>query len=486
MPPVKIDVATLPKQLFINNEWVDAKSGVRFPTVNPATEEVICEVAEAGAADVDAAVAAATAAFDPWRSAGQYTRSKVLWRLGDLVEKHADILASLETLDNGKPFSESRGADLPLIVQCFHYYAGWADKQHGKTLSTGGPVTDHDSYTAYTLHEPVGVVGQIIPWNFPLLMAAWKLGPALAVGCTVVLKLAEQTPLTGLYLGQLIKEAGFPPGVVNILSGWGDKGTDGSIGAGLALVRHPGVQKIAFTGSLAVGRIIMVEAAATMKRITLELGGKSPNIIFPDADLDAAVAGALVSQFFNQGQVCCAGSRTFVHEAIYDAYIAKLIEGAKQRQRVGDPFHEATTQGPQVSLEQFNQVLKYIEIGKSEGAKCLFGGAREGTKGYFVQPTAFVDVKDHMTIWNEEIFGPVMSIQKFSTVDEVIAKANDTIYGLASAVWTNDIGTAQYVQRRLKAGTIWINCYNVFDASMTFGGYKGFFRSRNVLHQRYE
>ena len=472
MPVVDIDVAALPKQLFINGEFVDAKNGLKYPNINPATEEIICEVSEAGEADVSAAVTAAKAAFEGgWSKVGPYARSKLLWKLADLIEENLDFVATLESLDNGKPFCESSTADIPLVIQCFRYYAGAADKLHGNTVEVGGPLVD-DSFSAYTLHEPIGVVGQIIPWNFPLLMAAWKLGPALAVGCTVVLKLAEQTPLTGLYLGSLIKKAGFPPGVVNILSGFGAVATDGSMGAGLAILRNPDVHKVAFTGSSKVGRVIMRECANTFKRLTLELGGKSPNIIFPDADLDAAVAGALVSQFFNQGQVCCAGSRTFVHEDIYDVFLEKLMTAAKERQRLGNPLAPETTQGPQVSLEQFNQVMNYIELGKSEGAKCLFGGAREGSKGYFVQPTAFVDVKNDMRIWNEEIFGPVMSIAKFSTIDEVVERANDTSFGLASAIWTKDLGTAQYVQKKLRAGIVWINCYSVFDANLAFGGYK--------------
>eukprot|EP00667_Euglena_gracilis_P005536 EG_transcript_5575 len=469
---IAIDTDALPRKLFINNEWVESKTGLKYANINPATEEVICEVAEAGEADVAAAVAAAKAAFETsWGKVGPYTRSKLLWKLADLIERDLNLFAALESLDNGKPFLESSNADIPLVIQCFRYYAGAADKLHGNTVDVGGPLVD-ESFTAYTIHEPVGVVGQIIPWNFPLLMAAWKLGPALATGCTVVLKLAEQTPLTGLYLGKLIKEAGFPPGVVNILSGFGEKATDGSMGAGLALLRHPDVNKIAFTGSSAVGRIIMKECAEQFKRVTLELGGKSPNIIFPDADLDAAVSGTLVSQFFNQGQVCCAGSRTFVHEDIYEDFIDKLQTAAKLRQKLGDPLHPETTQGPQVSQEQFNQVMNYIEVGKKEGAKCLFGGKREGSRGYFIQPTAFVDVKDNMRIWNEEIFGPVMAITKFRTIDEAVAKANNTMYGLAAAVWTKDMGTAQYVQKRLRAGTVWINCYNVFDANLAFGGYK--------------
>eukprot|EP00667_Euglena_gracilis_P003765 EG_transcript_3780 len=468
-----LDTDALPRKLFINNVWAESKTGLKYATINPATEEVICEVSEAGEADVAAAVAAAKAALEgSWRAAGPYARSKLLWKLADLIERDVELLAALESLDNGKPFLESSTVDLPLVIQCFRYYAGAADKLHGNTVTLGGPLVD-ETFTAYTLHEPVGVVGQIIPWNFPLLMAAWKLGPALAVGCTVVLKLAEQTPLTGLYLGKLIKEAGFPPGVVNILSGFGDKATDGSIGAGLALLRHPDVNKVAFTGSSSVGRIVMRECAKDFKRVTLELGGKSPNIIFPDADLDGAVAGALISQFFNQGQVCCAGSRTFVHEDIYEEFIDRLQKATKARQKLGDPLHPETTQGPQVSLEQFNQVMNYIEVGKKEGAKCLFGGERQqGSKGYFIQPTAFVDVQDGMRIWTEEIFGPVMAIAKFRTMDEAISRANYTVYGLAAAVWTKDLGTAQYMQRRLRAGTVWINCYNVFDANMAFGGYK--------------
>lgn len=473
MPVVPIDVKGLPKQLFINNKFVDAKSKRTYPVINPSTEEVICEVAEAGAADVDDAVAAARAAFETgeWSKTGPYERSKLLWRLADLIEKKADYFASLESLDNGKPYAESSAADIPLVVQCFRYYGGAADKLTGKTLELGGPLVD-SSFTAYTLHEPVGVIGQIVPWNFPLLMVAWKLGPALATGCSVVLKLAEQTPLSGLLLCELLVEAGYPPGAVNILSGWGDVTTDGQLGPGLALVRHKDVDKIAFTGSGAVGKEIAKEAAQTFKRVSLELGGKSPMIVFPDADLDAAVAGALVSQFFNQGQVCTAGSRTFVHEDIYDDYMKKLLVAAKEGRKIGNPLEEGTTQGPQVSQEQFDRVMGYIDLGKKEGATCALGGEREGTKGYFVQPTIFTDVKEDMTIWKEEIFGPVMAVTKFKTIDEVIEKANKTDFGLAAAVWTNDIGTAQITQKRLRAGTVWINCYNVFDANMAFGGFK--------------
>jgi aldehyde dehydrogenase (NAD+) len=462
----------VPTKLFINNEFVDAVSGLTYPTINPATEEEICKVAEAGAEDVDLAVKAARDAFyeGEWGKTKAYERSKLLWALGDEVQKNADFFATLESLDNGKPRKDAAGADVPLVVQCFHYYAGWADKLTGKTFELGGPFTDQ--YTnAYTLHEPVGVVGQIIPWNFPLLMAAWKLAPALAVGCSVVLKVAEQTPLTALYLASLIKAVGFPKGAVNIITGFGHQTTDGKLGPGAALVAHPEVSKIAFTGSTAVGRIIMKEAATSFKRITLELGGKSPNIIFPDADLDAAIKGSHEALFFNQGQCCCAGSRLFVHEDIYDEFVRKSVELAKER-IVGDPLDDGVSQGPQVSDEQFKTVMAYIESGKSEGATCLVGGNRSGSKGYFIEPTVFVDVKPEMKIYEEEIFGPVMCIIKFSTIDEVIAAANKTIYGLAAAVWTRDPGTAQRIIREVRAGTIWVNCYDVFDASAAFGGFK--------------
>ena len=411
-PTVKVSA----NKLLINNKWVDAASGKTFPTINPATGEAITRVAEADAADVDKAVAAARAAFDngPWRkkvtAAG---RGVMLNKLADLVEKHADELAQLEALDNGKPYSVARAADLPLTIACYRYYAGWADKVQGKTIPVQG------RYFCYTKHEPVGVVGQIIPWNFPLLMQAWKLGPALATGCTVVMKPAEQTPLSALRVGELILEAGFPEGVVNLLPGYGPT-------AGAALARHYDVDKVAFTGSTEVGHLIMRAAAETnLKRVTLELGGKSPNIVFADSNLDQAIEGSHFALFFNQGQCCCAGSRTFVEEKCYDEFVEKSVARAKKR-TVGNPFDKNTEQGPQVDQDQFDKVMGYIESGKSEKAKLLAGGKRVGDKGYFIEPTVFADVQDNMKIAQEEIFGPVMSILKFKDIDEVVSRANKT------------------------------------------------------------
>src|SRR5208282_4076654 len=398
-------------KLLINNRWVEASSGKTFPTINPSTGEVITKVAEADAADVDKAVAAARAAFDngPWRKKlSASARGVLMNKLADLIEKNADELAQLEALDNGKPYHVARAADLPLTIACYRYYAGWADKIQGKTIPVQG------NYFSYTRHEPVGVVGQIIPWNFPLLMQAWKLGPALAAGNTVVLKPAEQTPLTALRVGELLIEAGFPPGVVNILPGYGPT-------AGAAIAWHHGVDKVAFTGSTEVGHLIMEAAAkSNLKRVTLELGGKSPNIVFADTDLDEAVEGAHFGLFFNHGQCCCAGSRVFVEEKIYDQFVERSGVRAKNR-TVGDPFDAKTEQGPQVDHAQFEKVMGYIDSGRTEGAKLVCGGNRVGDKGYFIQPTVFADVQDDMKIAREEIFGPVMSIIPFKSVDEVVS-----------------------------------------------------------------
>ena len=448
-------------KLLINNQWTDSKSGKTFPTINPATGEEICQVAEADAPDVDCAVQAARAAFNggPWRKMSASERGLLLNRLADLVERNADELARLETLDNGKPYQVARSADLPLTIACYRYYAGWADKVQGKTIPIGG------NYFCYTRHEPVGVVGQIIPWNFPLLMQAWKLGPALATGNTVVLKPAEQTPLTALRVGELILEAGFPPGVVNILPGYGPT-------AGGAIAYHPDVDKVAFTGSTEVGHLIMeASAKSNLKRVTLELGGKSPNIVFADADMDQAIEGSHFALFFNQGQCCCAGSRLFVEEKCYDEFVEKSVARAKKR-TVGDPFDSNTEQGPQVDQTQFDKVMSYIESGKQEGAALLAGGGRVGDKGFFVAPTVFADVKDEMKIAQEEIFGPVMSIIKFRGLEEVVERANKTMYGLAAAVWTRDIGKAHAIANQVRAGTVWVNCYDVFDAAAPFGGFK--------------
>jgi aldehyde dehydrogenase (NAD+) len=386
-------------------------------------------------------------------------RGRLLYKLADLIETNREELAALETLDNGKPYNDSLNADLPLTIACYRYYAGWADKIHGQTIPINGP------YFCYTRHEPVGVCGQIIPWNFPLLMQAWKFAPALAAGCTVVLKAAEQTPLTALRVGALTQEAGFPPGVINILTGFGPT-------AGGALARHMNVDKVAFTGSTEVGHEIMKAAAeSNLKRVTLELGGKSPNIVFADTALDAAVEGAFFGLFFNQGQCCCAGSRLFVEDRVHDEFVGRVLDRAK-KQKVGDPFHADTQQGPQVDRTQFDKVMGYINSGKQEGAKLLCGGNRFGNKGYFVEPTVFADVRDNMKIAREEIFGPVMSVIRFKSIDEVVQRANATNYGLAAAVWTNDVTKAHAVAQRLRAGTVWVNCYDVFDAAAPFGGFK--------------
>jgi aldehyde dehydrogenase (NAD+) len=450
-----------PTKLLINGKWVDSTSGKTFPTVNPSTGDVITQVAESDAADVDKAVAAARAAFDkgPWRKMSGSQRGRLMNKLADLIEKYADELAQLEALDNGKPAHVARAADLNLTMACYRYYAGWADKIQGKTIPVNG------RYFCYTKHEPVGVVGQIIPWNFPLLMQAWKLGPALAAGCTVVMKPAEQTPLTALRVGELIMEAGFPEGVVNILPGYGPT-------AGAAIARHFDVDKVAFTGSTEVGHLIMKAAAETnLKRVTLELGGKSPNIVFADANMDEAIEGSHQALFFNQGQCCCAGSRLFVEEKCYDEFVDKSVARAKKR-TVGNPFDKATEQGPQVDQDQFNKVMSYIDSGKQEKANLATGGKRVGDKGYFIEPTVFTDVRDDMKIAREEIFGPVMTILKFKDMSEVVERANKTMYGLAAAVWTSDITKAHAIADGVRAGTVWVNCFDVFDAAAPFGGFK--------------
>jgi aldehyde dehydrogenase (NAD+) len=458
--PPEVHVTSSVTRLLINNRWVPSESGKTFATINPSTGEEICQVAEADAADVDKAVKAARAAFEgPWRKMRASERGRLLYRLADLIEANADELARLETLDNGKPLSIAKAVDVAKTVACYRYFAGWADKVQGKTIPIDG------DFFCYTRHEPIGVVGQIIPWNYPMLMQSWKLAPALATGNTVVMKPAEQTPLSALRIGELLLEAGYPEGVVNILPGFGPT-------AGAAIARHMDVDKVAFTGSTEVGRLIMTAAAqSNLKRVTLELGGKSPNIIFADTDLDAAVEGAHMGIFVNQGQSCCAGSRVFVEEKIYQQFVEKSVARAAKR-RVGDPLDPTTDQGPQVDQSQFDRIMGYIESGRTEGATLACGGERVGNRGYFIRPTVFADVQDDMKIAREEIFGPVMSVIAFKDVDEVIARANKTDYGLAAGVWTNDIKKAHAVANGVRAGTVWVNCYHVLDTRAPFGGFK--------------
>jgi len=450
------------KQLLIGGEWRDASNGQTMPVINPATEDVIAEVASASREDVDAAVAAARAALSgPWGKLSARERGRLVYKLGERLMEQVDEVARLETLHNGKPITESRHIEIPMAAECLLYFAGWADKVGGDTIPVKGTAL------VYTLREPVGVIAAIVPWNFPLLLAMWKVAPALAMGNTVILKPASQTPLTALALGQLAIDVGFPPGVLNVITGSG--GTTGQ-----AIVEHPGIDKIAFTGDTSTGKGIMRTAAETLKHITLELGGKSPNIVFADADLDAAVRGATVGIFYGKGEVCAAGSRLLVDKAIKNQFIGKIAE--RTRKMVpGDPLDPKTRLGAISSKAQLERVLNYVDIAKREGGSLVAGGSRAdiGTgKGYFMQPTVFADVTPAMTIAREEIFGPVLAAIDFVDVDEAIARANDTMYGLAAGVWTRDIKKAHYVASKLQAGTVWVNTYNVYDTAAPFGGYK--------------
>ncbi|MGB8955694.1 MAG: aldehyde dehydrogenase family protein [Tumebacillaceae bacterium] len=453
------------KKMFIGGQFVEAASGKTFSTYNPATNEILAYVAEGDKEDIDRAVAAARHAFEegPWSSMLPQERARLIYTLADLIERDADVFAEIESLDNGKPISESRGFDVPMTVEHFRYYAGWATKITGDVLPVNVPNIHN-----YVRREPLGVVGQIIPWNFPLLMAAWKLGAALATGCTIVLKPAEQTPLSALYLAKLFQEAGFPDGVVNVVPGFGET-------AGKSLATHPDVDKIAFTGSTEVGKLIMGYAGQNLKRVTLELGGKSPNIVFPDADFTRAVPGAMQAIFFNQGQVCSAGSRLYIHKSQYDNVLSDMVNYAGTQVRQGHGLDPRTSMGPLVSEEQVARVTSYIERGLEQGAKVAVGGERAAgdlANGYFVKPTVFYDVHDEMAIAQEEIFGPVVAAMPFDDIDDVIKRANLSTYGLAAGVWTQNMNTAFTVAHKLKAGSVWINCYNMFDAASPFGGYK--------------
>ncbi len=460
------DWLSKPRPMLIDGKWVQAKSGKVFDVQDPATEMLLARVAEGDAADIDAAVKAARKALEhgPWSRMSPSARGRIIHKIGDLILENLDELAQLESLDNGKPFSVARVADVPLSADMFHYMSGWATKIEGKYIPLSA-LAASGQFLSFTRPEPVGVVGQIIPWNFPLLMAAWKLAPALATGCTVVLKVAEETPLSALRLGELLMEAGLPDGVVNIIPGFGET-------AGAALAAHPDVDKIAFTGSTEVGKLIVQAASRDLRKVSLELGGKSPNIILGDADIDEAIAGATAGIFFNHGQCCNAGSRLFVQEKIFDKVTAGIAANA-EKIRLGVGMDPETEMGPLVSPVQHGRVTGYLKAGLEEGARALTGGAPLNAPGFFIKPTVLVDTHPNMKVVREEIFGPVLVATPFKEADDsLIDAANDTVYGLAAGVWSRDLAKAQHIANRIKAGTVWINCFHVFDSALPFGGYK--------------